>query len=296
MTEPKIKSSAMKFLKLKKENEVVFRYIFHCMRNINYKPVDHSRQWIEKYSKIEVPVPPLEIQEEIVRILDKFTELTTELTLRKLQYEHYRDKLLTFGNEVEWKKIKEIALKVTSGGTPKTEKIEYWENGTIPWMSSGEVNLETIFKTEKYITELGLNNSSAKLIPKNSIVVALAGQGKTRGKVARIRIDLSTNQSLAAIIVDENKINPDYIFYFLKTQYQTLRQISSGNGTRGVLNLQMIANYSIPVPSLEEQKRIVEILDRFDKYINDIKEGLPAEIEMRQKQYEYYRDKLLDFS
>ena len=163
-------------------------------------------------------------------------------------------------------------------------------------MSSGEVNLETIFKTEKYITELGLNNSSAKLIPKNSIVVALAGQGKTRGKVARIRIDLSTNQSLAAIIVDENKINPDYIFYFLKTQYQTLRQISSGNGTRGGLNLQMIANYSIPVPSLEEQKRIVEILDRFDKYINDIKEGLPAEIEMRQKQYEYYRDKLLDLS
>ncbi len=115
-------------------------------------------------------------------------------------------------------------------------------------MSSGEVNLKTIKETEKFITEDGLNNSSAKFVPENSIVMALAGQGKTRGKVARTRIKLTTNQSLAAITFDERKINSDYIFHFLETQYDNLRQISSGNSGRGGLNLQMISAYKAPIP------------------------------------------------
>ncbi|MCB4134951.1 restriction endonuclease subunit S, partial [Klebsiella pneumoniae] len=141
-----------------------------------------------------------------------------------------------------------VAKKIYSGGTPDTKKIEYWEHGTIPWMSSGEVNLKTIKETEKFITEDGLNNSSAKFVPENSIVMALAGQGKTRGKVARTRIKLTTNQSLAAITFDERKINSDYIFHFLETQYDNLRQISSGNSGRGGLNLQMISAYKAPIP------------------------------------------------
>ncbi|MBR0573791.1 MULTISPECIES: restriction endonuclease subunit S [Pasteurellaceae] len=189
----------------------------------------------------------------------------------------------------------DIALKITSGGTPNTKKLEYWENGTIPWMSSGEVNLKIIFKTEKFITQKGLENSSAKLIPKNSLVIALAGQGKTRGKVARTRIDLTTNQSLAALIFDEKNINSDYVYYFLTTQYKNLRQISLGNSGRGGLNLQMISDYRIPLLSLDEQERIVKILDKFDRLTNSITEGLPKEIDLRQKQYEYYRDLLLNF-
>lgn len=162
-------------------------------------------------------------------------------------------------------------------------------------MSSGEVNLETVYKTEKFISETGLQNSSAKFVPKNSIVIALAGQGKTRGKVARTRIRLTTNQSLASLTFDENKINSDYVFFFLKTQYENLRRISSGNGTRGGLNLQMISSYPIPIPPLEEQERIVSMLDKFDTLTTSISEGLPKEIEQRQKQYEYYRDMLLNF-
>ena len=196
---------------------------------------------------------------------------------------------------VEWKMLGEVAEKITSGGTPKTSVKEYWENGTIPWMSSGEVNLETIFSTENYISEIGLKNSSAKFIPKNSVVIALAGQEKTRGKVARTRIDLTTNQSLAALIFDKKKINSDYVFFYLKTQYQKLRQISSGSGTRGGLNLQMISSYTIPIPPLAEQERIVSILYKFDTLTTSISEGLPKEIELRKKQYEYYRDKLLSF-
>jgi len=172
---------------------------------------------------------------------------------------------------------------------------KYWENGHIPWMSSGEVNYETTDKTEKFITEEGLKNSSAKYVPKNSVVIALAGQGKTRGKVARTRIDLTTNQSLAAITFDDTKINSDFVFYFLQSQYLQLRQVSSGDGTRGGLNLQMISNYKIPVPPLAEQERIVAILDKFDALVNNISIGLPAELQARRQQYEYYLNKLLTF-
>ncbi|WP_304657855.1 restriction endonuclease subunit S, partial [Escherichia coli] len=178
------------------------------------------------------------------------------------------------------------------------KRIEYWENGTIPWMSSGEVNLKNIERTEKYITEAGLNNSSAKLVPRNSVVIALAGQGKTRGKVARIRIALATNQSLAALTFDEKKFSSDYVFHFLETQYESLRQISSGNSGRGGLNLQMISAYKIPIPcpgnpekSLAIQSEIVRILDKFSALTAE----LTAELTMRKKQYNYYRDQLLSF-
>ena len=277
--------------------------IFFDYKKLNRTGTKVIRVHGDKLAKFQIPIPPLHVQSEIVRILDNFTELTAELTARKKQYSYYRDRLLSFEDgEVEFKPFGEIALKISSGGTPKTDVPEYWENGTIPWMSSGEVNLETIYNTEKFITEIGLKNSSAKFVPKNSIVIALAGQGKTRGKVARTRIDLTTNQSLGTVAFDEAKINPDYIFHYLKTQYENLRQISSGSGTRGGLNLQMISNYQIPIPfpnnqdkSLAEQERIVNILDKFDTLTNSISEGLPKEIELRQKQYEYYRDLLLTF-
>ena len=258
-------------------------------------------------NSIKIPIPhpensekSLKIQAEIVHILDNFTELTAELTVeliaRKKQYSYYRDQLLTFEEcEVEWKTLGEVAEKIYSGGTPKTGVAEYWGNGTIPWMASGEVNLKTVYKTKKYISEAGLKNSSAKFVPKNSVVIALAGQGKTRGKVARTRIDLTTNQSLASITFNDSNINSDYVFHFLKTQYENLRQISSGGGTRGGLNLKMISNYKLPIPSLAEQERIVTILNKFDTLTNSISEGLPREIELRQKQYEYYRDLLLNF-
>ena len=253
--------------------------------------------------KFQIPLPPLSVQQEIVRILDKFSqleaELEAELDCRLRQYEYYRNKLLTFneivGTEIVWKTLGEVAIKIYSGGTPKTGESEYWEKGTIPWMSSGEVNLGTIYQTEKFITEEGLANSSAKFVPVDSLVIALAGQGKTRGKVARIKIKLTTNQSLAALTFESNKVCSDYVYHYMVTQYEKLRQISSGSGTRGGLNLQMISNFPIPLPPLSEQQRIATILDKFDILVNSISEGLPKEIALRRKQYEYYRERLLSF-
>lgn len=305
----KAKSSAMKMITSSDENKFLLKYIFYWLNTLPSELIegDHKRQWISNFFNKKIPIPcpdntekSLKIQTKIVRILDAFTkltaELTDELTARKKQYNYYRDQLLSFKEgEVEWKTLGEVTEKIYSGGTPKTSISEYWDNGTIPWMSSGEVNLETIYKTEKYISESGLKNSSAKFVPKNSIVIALAGQGKTRGKVARTRINLTTNQSLASLIFDDKIINPDYVYHFLRTQYENLRQISSGGGTRGGLNLSMISSYKLPVPSLEKQLHIVSILDKFDALTNSISDGLPHEIKLRQKQYEYYRDLLLSF-
>ena len=255
----------------------------------------------EKFSNLLVPFPNIRIQEEIVKVLDSYTKsveelkekLNEELIARKKQYSWYRDCLLKFENKVEIVKLGSVS-ELKSGGTPKTENLEYWENGIIPWMSSGEVNKGNIYETEKKITKEGYENSNTKMLPKNTVVIALAGQGKTRGTVAITRIELCTNQSLCGIIPNE-KLNSDYLYHYLKTQYENLRQLSSGDGTRGGLNLKMIDNYLIPLPLLEVQKRIVEVLGNFEKICNDLNIGLPAEIEARQKQYEFYRNFLLTF-
>ena len=190
---------------------------------------------------------------------------------------------------VEWKKLGDIA-NCYAGATPSTKVASYWENGMIPWMSSGEVHQGIVTHTASYITQLGYDNSSTKMLPKGTIVIALAGQGKTRGCVAITDIELCTNQSLCGIVLYNSDIINKYVYYFLRTRYNHLRKISSGEGTRGGLNLKMISEYEIPIPSLSEQQRIVERLDTFTSSIENLKE----QIAQRRKQYECYRDQLLD--
>ncbi|MBR5690176.1 MAG: restriction endonuclease subunit S, partial [Prevotella sp.] len=167
----------------------------------------------------------------------------------------------------------------------------YWENGIIPWMSSGEVHQGIVTRTASSITQKGYDNSSTKMLPIDTVVIALAGQGKTRGSVAITAIELCTNQSLCGVVIDNDKILNKYVYHYLKTQYSNLRRISSGDGTRGGLNLKMINGYIIPLPSLAEQSRIVSILDIFEASIANLEQQLAQ----RQKQYEYYREKLLTF-
>ncbi len=255
-------------------------------------------------SRIRIPVPPLEVQCEIVRILDRFTtleaELEAELEARRAQYEYYRNQLLSYDalvsrcpNGVQYKSIGSFS-KCVAGATPNSKNPSLWD-GDIPWMSSGEVNKKTVYSTNRFITQLGFDSCSTKMVPAGAVVIALAGQGKTRGTVARIRIELCTNQSLCAIITDKT-VDSDYLFHYLSGQYDNLRAVSSGDGTRGGLNLKMIRAYKVPVPPIEEQRRIADVLDRFDMLVNDISSGLPAEIAARRAQYEYYRDRLLSFT
>lgn len=257
--------------------------------------------------QIPIPCPStpgksLAIQSEIVRILDKFTaltaELTAELSMRKKQYNHYRDLLLSFkeGN-VAWKTLGEISRKISSGGTPKTGVTEYYD-GTIPWLRTQEVDFREIWDTEIKITEEGLKTSSAKWIPKDCIIIAM--YGATVGKIGINKIPMTTNQACANIQLDEEIVHYRYVFHFLCSQYAYIKSLGTGSQTN--INAQIVKNIKIPVPfaenpekSLNEQLRIVNILDKFDTLTSSITEGLPREIELRQKQYEYYRDLLFSF-
>ncbi len=164
------------------------------------------------------------------------------------------------------KRISELAENVFAGATPNTKISSFWENGNIPWMSSGEINNETIEGTASFITEDGFNNSSTKMVPIHSVLVALAGQGKTRGKVATNKIELCTNQSLAAIVPNQ-QIFYKYLYYNLQRRYVELRELSSGDGGRGGLNLKLINGISVDFPPLPEQKKIAEILSTWDEAI-----------------------------
>ena len=189
---------------------------------------------------------------------------------------------------VEYKPIGSFAQCV-AGATPNSKDPSLWD-GNIPWMSSGEVNKRIIRSTDRCITQRGFDSCSTKMIPAGAVVVALAGQGKTRGTVARTRIELCTNQSLCAIISDAN-VDSDFLFHYLVSQYNNLRAVSSGDGTRGGLNLKMIREYRVPVPPVEIQREIVRILDQF----TTLEAELEAELEARRAQYEHYRNHLLSY-
>lgn len=294
----KVKSSAMKMLRVSCEREVSFRFVYYAMKCIKYQTLEHSRQWISKYSQIEIPLPPIEVQTEIVRILDKFTsleaELKAELDSRKRQYEYYRDKLLSFenvgGQEVEWKKMSEVCKNICSGGTPLTSKAEYYD-GNIPWLRTQEVDYCEIHSTLRNITQLGLDNSSAKMIPANCVIVAM--YGATAAKVAINKIPLCTNQACCNLEIDEKQALVRYVYQWICKQYEVLKAM--GEGSQHNINAKKVKDFEIPIPSLEEQNRIVSILDRFESLTTSLQSGLPAEITARRQQYEYYRDKLLTF-
>ena len=293
-------------------DEVLNRFLFHWFRNMNFIPFlsGGTRAKLTKAKMLEIliPLPPLPVQEEIVNILDKFTELEAELETeleaelkaRHKQYEYYRNQLLTpvevdgkwlmNGVEVEWKIISKICKNIVSGGTPLTSKTEYY-NGNIPWLRTQEVDWVDIIDTSIKITEEGLNNSSAKWIPPNCVIVAM--YGATAAKVAVNKIPLTTNQACCNLEIDEKLANYRFVYYWLCNEYKNLKAL--GEGSQSNINSQKIKKFQIPIPPLSEQERIVEILDKFDKLVNDISEGLPAEIEARRKQYEYYRGKLLNF-
>lgn len=154
--------------------------------------------------------------------------------------------------------------KCIAGATPSTAKPEYWENGTIPWMSSGEVNKCRIYETDTKITQLGYENASTKLIPPHSVVLAMAGQGKTRGTAAMAEIELCTNQSICSI-VGNKKVNPEYLLMFLRMQYQELRDSSNGAEGRGGLNLKIIGNFPIIIPPISLQNEFASFVELIDK-------------------------------
>jgi len=297
----KVKSSAMKMLTIKDEfkNEVLLRYVWHYLGTITYKPDQHGRQWIGTYSKFLVPIPPLKLQEKIVQILDKFTdyvtELTSELTSRKKQYSFYRDKLLSFEDEiyqVEWKSLSEIAKDFGRGKSkhrPRNDARLY--GGDIPFIQTGDIREagKWIENYSQTYSAFGLQQS--KQWEKGTLCITIAANIAETGLLG---FDACFPDSIIGFVANPKFAITEYVYYYLNSIKDYLANKSYGSAQDN-LNLSTFSSLKIPVPSLEIQSRIVQVLDNFDTVCNDLKIGLPKEIELRQKQYEYFRDKLLTF-
>lgn len=170
------------------------------------------------------------------------------------------------------KKIGEVCDLMT-GGTPSKSKPEYFDGGSIKWLVSGDIHKKEIFDCDGRITEEGLNNSSAKYLPKNSVLIALNGQGKTRGTVALLRTEATCNQSLVSINPkNSSELLPEFLFMYLHGNYEKIRTMTGdgGNDRRG-LNMPLIRSIEIPIAPLSEQKRIVAILDKAFAAIDEAK-------------------------
>ena len=260
---------------------------------------------VPSLQEIVVPVPPMPVQEEIVRILDSFTELQAELQAelqkRKQQYNYYLDNLLSFNDinrggyreEVRWMKMSEV-FEIRNGYTPSKANKEFWEGGTIPWFRMEDIrqNGRILSDSILHITPKGIKGKG--LFKANSFIIATTA---TIGEHALLIADSLANQQFTNLQIRkslEKELSVKFFFYYL---YMIDDWCKANTNVSSFASVDMVKfnNLLIPIPPLAEQERIVSILDRFDKLTNDLITGLPAEIEKRQQQYEYYRDRLLNF-
>lgn len=253
------------------------------------------------FSQIEIPIPPLPIQQEIVRILDTFTELQKELTAnlqteldaRKKQYAYYRDCLLNFEgvDGVEWKKLGEVCEKTYNIKWDTCDNIYRYID-----LSSVNINNHNIEETQE-INKENAPSRAQQIVLYNDVLL-----GTTRPMLKRICIiPLEYNEQICStgfcvLRVNKNILLPRFLYFLISTNsfFDYVEKNQEGAGYPSISNIK-IFKFQIPVPPLSEQGRIVAILDQFETLVNDLSVGLPAELEARRKQYEYYRDKLLTF-
>lgn len=287
-------------------NRIYTKFAFHYMRAhfksyIMQKAVSATVTSIRKpmIEDFQIPVPPLPVQEEIVRILDSFTELTAELTAnltaeitaRKKQYEYYRDSLLTISNEkIAMSRLDSIA-KFTYGYTDKAK-----DSGSVRFIRITDISDNgTLNPNDAKFIDL-TDESKKYLLHKGDIVMARTGA--TFGKTLYVPDDTPSVYAsfLIKITLDNSKISNRFYWHFAQSNLyweQANKLVSAGGQPQ--FNASAVGRVLVPVPPLETQNKIVQILDNFDSICSDLKIGLPAEIEARKKQYEFYRDKLLSF-
>ena len=286
----------------KDEDYVLTKFIFYFLKSIEKKNMDilvarGSIPALNKsdFDKVKIPLPPMEVQREIVRILDSFTllteELTEELTARKKQYEFYRDFLLSFdeldknGGGCELKMLGDIGeVRMCK----RILKEQTSVNGEIPFYKIGTFGKEA----DAYISkELFDEYRSKYSYPKIGEVLISASGTIGRAVIFNGNDAYFQDSNIVWIENDEGQVLNRYLFYF----YQIADWNIAEGGTIKRLYNDNLKKIKIPVPSLQTQQKVVEILDKFDTLVNSITEGLPREIELRRKQYEHYRELLLNF-
>ena len=237
-----------------------------------------------KWSRLkeyEFNLPSLPQQKELAKLLWSFVDAKEayEDLIRQTDELVKSQFIEMFGSEKE--NVKHYPIQTIGefaecypGATPSTKKKEYWNGGNIPWMSSGEVYKEHVYDTDQKITAAGYQNASTKMVPPHSIVIALAGQGRTRGTVAINEIELCTNQSLCAVIPDNRVILTDYLFQDLKNRYEELREMSTVPGGRGGLSLTIINKVPVLVPPIDKQQAYVDMVHQSDKSKFELNEAI----------------------
>lgn len=300
----KIKSSAMKMLRPKADMDISFRFVYYAMKCIKYQTLEHSRQWISKYSQLEIPLPPIEVQNEIVRILDCFTqleaELEAELDCRKRQYEFYRDQLLSFDkltpperNNVVWKKLSEVGTFIRGKRFVRTDIVEHG----VPCIHYGDIY--TYYGLTAQTTRTFLMPEKAakmRFAQKNDVIIVAAGENNMDIGVGVAWIGDEKVAVHDACFIFRSDLHPRYLSHYLRgSDYHIQIKKYVSEGKICSISAQNLGKAVIAIPPLQEQERIANILDRFESLTTSLQHGLPAEIAARRQQYEYYRDKLLDF-
>ena len=276
------------FCVLRANTEIVLpKWIYHNIATTDFFAYVEQNQKGASYPAISdasvkafsLPVPPLEVQREIVHILDSFTlltaELTAELTARKKQYEFYRNKLLTFDNNVKIVPLADIA----DIGTGSSNTNEGLEEGKYPFYVRSQ---EPLRKNEYEYDETA---------------IITAGDGVGVGKVFHyVEGKYALHQRAYRIHINTPDVLPRYYFHYMRSAFLSYIQKTMFQGSVASIRRPMLNQFPVPVPTLDVQKRLVNVLDNFEAICTDLNIGLPAEIEARQKQYEYYRDLLLTFA
>ena len=274
-------------------------YLYHILgpifkkieREISGGSVKHLS--VKIINTISIPLPHIKVQEEIVKILDSFTNLidalNEELSLRQKQFEYYREKLLTFDDNTNRYCLKEV-FETKNGYTPSTSNKEFWDNGNIPWFRMEDIrqNGRILNDSTLHITRAGVKGN--RLFKANSIILATSA---TIGEHALILVEHLSNQRFTNFYPNEDfdkKVNMKYIYYYMFIIDEWCKSHVNQGGFASV-DMDGLFKLSIPIPSLAIQQSIVEKLDAFESLISSLKE----EIVLRQKQYEYYREKLLTF-
>ena len=288
--------------KAKFEHIINMRYVYYYMFKIDEWCKQHVNQGgfasvdMGGLYKLAFPIPSLFEQERIVGILDTFTSsidnLKQQITQRRKQYEYYRDQLLDLeGKEgVKMKTLGETCI-IKNGYTPSTKEPSFWENGTLPWFTLEDIrkNGRILKDAIKHITSLGVKRGG--LFPKDSIIISTTA---TIGEYALIKSDFLCNQQITCLAIKEEMkghLLPKYLYYLSDGIGKWCKSHVNGGGSLLIVSTSKLIGLQVPLPSLQEQQRIVSILDTFEASI----QNLESQLSQREKQYEYYRNKLLTF-
>lgn len=219
---------------------------------------------------MKIPLPPLDIQEKIVSECQKIDdEVQKAENLIILLNQEIEKEIINKDSNINKIPLSKISKSITSGLTPLRTNNNFWNDGTIAWLKTEQLGEKYIYDTNEKISTVALEQTSIKINPKNTLSIAMYGEGRTRGSVSILKEEMTTNQACCNVFLDEEKANYEYVYYYLKTQYENLRSLASG--VRHNLNTGHIKNYLIPLPSLEEQKQIVLKIEELENKINEAK-------------------------